>query len=401
MTLKNVFSLITCLLLIVSCKKDNNSTNLDVPETYHFERDGISTVSFTGQTERILMATELVNTMLDFDNSSEKLIEMYANQSNTGMEANPFDDDLLNASSKNIKSKIAASYDFFYTNTTESAVIKAQLQSWIESQVITVFPNNQTLASIGVAGQIADGTTARYVNEQGLELNQLVAKSMIGALMVDQMCNHYLSRDILDDSNNKADNDNQILVDEKPYTQMEHYWDEAYGYLFGLSTDAASPLSTLGEDKFLNEYLSKVEGDNDFEGIADDIFNAFKRGRAAIIAGEYSTRDEQAEILKKKISEIVAIRTVYYLQNGKIALVTNNLGAAFHSLSEAVGFIYSLRFLRQANSVNPYFTRSDVDQMMDMLIAENGLWEVTAETLDHISELIAAKFDFTVAQAAQ
>ena len=49
-----------------------------------------------------------------------------------------------------------------------------------------------------------------------------------------------------------------------------------------LEEDETAPV--LGVDSFLSKYLDKVEGDSDFAGIADDIYDAFKLGRAAIVA---------------------------------------------------------------------------------------------------------------------
>ena len=60
-----------------------------------------------------------------------------------------------------------------------------------------------------------------------------------------------------------------------------------------------------------------MKADSDFAGIADDIYDAFKLGRAAIVAKNYTVRDEQVEILREKISMIIGIRAVYYLQGGK------------------------------------------------------------------------------------
>ena len=45
---------------------------------------------FSGQTTRIGMATELVGAMLDFDKTSEELIEMYTNATASGGDADPF-----------------------------------------------------------------------------------------------------------------------------------------------------------------------------------------------------------------------------------------------------------------------------------------------------------------------
>ena len=177
---------------------------------------------------------------------------------------------------------------------------------------------------------------------------------------------------------------------------MEHKWDEAFGYLYGKEADIAAP--TLNNDSFLNKYLSRVEGDADFAGIAEEIYNAFKLGRAAIVAKDYTTRNVQAELLREKISEIVGIRAVYYLQQGKNNLPTDK-GGAFHDLSEGIGFIYSLQFTRMPNSTASYFTKLEVDGFMATLQNGNGFWDLSSETLDEMSATIAAKFKFTLAQA--
>jgi hypothetical protein len=177
---------------------------------------------------------------------------------------------------------------------------------------------------------------------------------------------------------------------------MEHKWDEAFGYLYGNEEDATSPV--LNVDSFLNKYLSRVAGDSNFEDIADEIYDAFRLGRAAIVAKDYSARDIQANVLKEKISEIVAIRAVYYLQVAK-ATLANDKGTAFHDLSEGFGFIYSLQFTRQPNSPEPYLTKVEVDGLINKLMVGDGFWDVSVDTLDEISNTIADKFNFTVAQA--
>lgn len=400
-SLRTYALLLISSLLMTSCGDDEPSIEIQNPTNYTFERDGASTVSFDGQTTRIQMSTELVSAMSDFNSTETSLLEMYANQTASGGDADPYSTAELNASTKSIKSKVAASADFFSSNTVEAAQIKEDFESWLSSQVNSVFVRKDELASVGMAGQIADGSSVRYVNSQGLEYNQMVNKALIGALMVDQLSNNYLSSAVLDEADNRELNDAGTTVTDKSYTNMEHKWDEAYGYLFGAASDASQPLLTLGEDNFLNKYLSRVEGDEDFAGIASDIFEAFKLGRAAIVAGDYEVRDEQAEIIRDLIGQVIGIRAVYYLQQGKGAFPSTgyDYGSAFHDLSEGLGFVYSLRFVREANSNDALFTRAEVDNYMDQLLAGNGFWEVTSETLDNISEDIASKFDFTVEQA--
>jgi len=391
---------LTGLVSLFSACKDPG-IEIDNPSTYRFERDGQSTINFSGQSTRIAMAEELISAMKNVDQNETALLEMFANQTANGEDANPFSDEELNNSNKSIKSKVAASKDFFGDNTTESAEIKANFESWIKAQINEVFPNQNELAEAGKAGQIADGTSVRYVSSKGLEYNQAVNKALIGALMVDQMLNNYLSTAVLDEGNNRTENDEAKVADGENYTTMEHKWDEAYGYLFGASADASNPIPALGEDSFLNKYLAKVNTDSDFTGIAGDIYNAFKLGRAAIVAKDYKLRDEQAYKIKDLVSEVMAIRTVYYLQQAKSNVQDQaRLGMAFHDLSEGYGFIFSLRFLRKSTTNEPYFTKEETNNFMNQLMEGNGFWEVEPSTLDNISNKIAAKFDFTIDQAA-
>ena len=391
-----LFMVSLIMMANVSCNNDTDPIAEEViaPETYLFQRGGESTVSYGGQTTRIEMGGEFVSALKETSETETSLNAKFAHTEGE----NNFSEATLNASSKSVRSKVAASTDFYASNTTDATAIKADFDSWISAQVNDVFPNWNTDASAGVAGKIqeAGGGSLRYVSAKGIEYNQLINKGLIGALMVDQILNNYLSPAVLDAASNVADNDAESLNDGKNYTTMEHKWDEAFGYLYGKEVDITAP--TLNNDSFLNKYLSRVEGDTDFAGIAEEIYNAFKLGRAAIVAKDYSTRNVQAEFLREKISEIVGIRAVYYLQQGKNNLPTDK-GGAFHDLSEGIGFIYSLQFTRMPNSIASYFTKSEVDGFMETLQNGNGFWDLSSETLDEMSATIAAKFKFTLAQA--
>ncbi|MGB0776932.1 MAG: DUF4856 domain-containing protein [Flavobacteriaceae bacterium] len=394
MTKLYTYPALILVLILSSCTDSNESPEEQViaPSTYTFERNGLSSVSFSGQTARIAMAQEISSALVDPSTSEEQLDEMFAK--GTG-----FSDASLNESGKTVRSKMAASYDYFNSNATESTLIKSDLDTWISNQVTEVFPTWNQEATAGKSGGIQElgGGSTRNVNAQGLEYNQAFAKSLIGGLMLDQIVNNYLSVGVLDAGENRAENDEDILVMDKNYTSMEHKWDEAFGYLYGAETDITNP--TLSADSFLNKYLGRVEGDEDFQGIAEIIYNAFTLGRAAIVAKNYEVRDEQADIIREELSKVIGIRAVYYLQQGKLNL-NKDMASAFHDLSEGYGFIYSLQFTRQPGTSSPYFTKSEVDQFIEELMLGNGFWEVSEATLDALSTTIATNFDFTVAEAA-
>lgn len=394
----SIFTLIAATtFLFTSCDDTDDSDNMSnviAPSTYSFERNAATSVDFNGQTTRILMGGEINDAFLDTSLSTNDLNAMYAHVAGT----NNFNDTDLNASDKNMRSKTAASADYFATNSVDAAAIKADFDSFISGQVTEVFPAWNTIASAGNAGQLqeAGGGSIRYINAKGLEYNQAFIKGQIGALMLDQINNNYLSPSVLDQGTNMEDNDSGILVSGKNYTSMEHKWDEAFGYLYGNEGDIENPI--LNTDDFLNKYLSRVENDTDFSGIAQTIYDAFKLGRAAIVAQDYDLRDEQAAIIQEQLSEIIGIRAVYYLEQGSNVIATDK-AAAFHDLSEGYGFIYSLQFTRNPNTNAPYFSKTEVDAMLNQLMTGNGFWDVTTTTLNQMATDIADRFNFTVAQA--
>lgn len=401
MTLKKITLGLLAIGLFASCEKEPDPVNIKTPTSYEFSRDGQSTVSFSGQTARIGMATELIGELGSTDNVTANLaLEMFRNADENGGDVNPFTNAELNASTKSVKSKVSASKDIFAANVTESTAIRNLIESWITKKATEVNPNKDQIAEKGKAGQIADGSKARYVNAQGLEYNQAVAKTLIGALMLDQVVNNYLSDKVLDEGSNRTENDNATVASGKSYTTMEHKWDEAFGYVFGASANPALPLEDLGSaDAFLNKYVQKVNNDEDFNTIGKEIVDAFSLGRAAIVGKDYELRDKQVDILRKNLSKVVGVRAVHYLGQGALALEAGNYGSAFHDLSEGLGFVYSLRYTREAGSSNTLFSKAQVDGFISKLTSGNGFWDLDKATLDQMCEDIAAKFDFTVDQA--
>ena len=393
--------LLTVVLAITSACDRNNEPDVNAPATYTFERNGLTTVSYSGQTERLAMGGELSSALKDTTKTASDLAEMYANEDANGNDVDPFTDPVLNASSKSLRSKTAASSLYFSSNASASATVKADFDGWISAHANDIFPSFSTLAAQGTAGQIADGSSVRYVNAYGLEYDQAIIKGLIGAAIGDQLMNNYIDPGVLDAGTNVEDNDNGTVASGKNYTTMEHKWDEGYGYLFGGAADKENPLGTVGsDDAFLNKYLGRVNNDPDFNTIAQDIFDAFKLGRAAIVARNYQVRDEQASRIRELISKLIAIRSVYYLEGGATALDNGDMGGAFHDLSEGFGFVYSLQFTHNPNMNAPYFDRSEVMQMIEDLSNQsgNGFWDVSTTLLRSISSDIAARFDFTVDQ---
>jgi hypothetical protein len=360
---------------------DDGSSFIEVPNTYAFERGNASTVSFSGQSTRIAMAEEVASAMKDFTKTEDDINNMFRNPDGV----DPFASAALNAETKSVRSKVAVSEDLFSTNAVASAEVKADFDGWITAQVNDVFPNQGELAAPGQAGQIDDEGSVRYVNSRGLEYNQAFVKGLIGGLMYDQIVNNYLSTAVLDVNTSRADNDAKTTEPDKSYTYMEHRWDEAYGYLFGASADPTQGLEDLqSADSFLNKYVGRVENDTDYTGIATRIEAAFRTGRAAIVANDYDERNRQIGIIKDALSDVIFIRSIFYLKQGEAALRATPIrrGPAFHDLSEGYGFIYSLRFIpglqTDPDAAGGYLEALNTSSL-------NGFWDINPDVLTNMA----------------
>lgn len=399
------FSILTiCTLIISSCSKEDNENpnnfNYNVPATYSFERNGTTTVDYSGQTSRINMLQEMgdyykIQATANATISASKLSSMYANT------ANEFISAALNESGKQLKEKTASSLDYFnLLQGGGSLSEQVTVRNLFEAQFTSGNAASQgNTASAGIAGKYLDGSSVRLFAPNGLEPQQVFLKGMMGATFLDQICNNYLSLNKLDGATVRIDNSNKILISGFNYTEMEHYWDEAYGYIYGGDNLTATP----NVFRFWSSYINQVNDDSDFNTIKADIDLAFRKGRAAITANDYVTRDAQIVIIKEKLAIVAAVRAVYYLQEGKGKLATDSGAKAFHALSEGYGFIISLRYSNKAGTNSPYFSKIEVDAMLNQLTnGTNGLWDIDALSpkLDTLSAQIAAKFSFTVNQAA-
>lgn len=371
-----LFSAVATGLFVTSCKKENTTveptqpvveqkipySNLTTSSNYMttFTDDaGASTVNFSGQTTRRGMLSELdayMKTGTSSTISAVKMTDMFQNKNN------PFADASLNAeTSKQINTKTAASYP-----ATGADAERQRFMGYFAKLEAMSTQNGQTAAQ-GQAGMLGG---KRLVDEKGIEYNQIVAKGLIGALMLDQIVNVYLGTD-------KQSADNTTPAEGKNYTAMEHHWDEAYGYL---TNNTVFPVK--GEESFLGEYARQGAS---IHGGADQLYFAFLKGRAAIVNNDLTTRDEQIAYIRSELEKAVATVAISYLNKTNAA---SDDATRFHALSEGVGFIYSLRFAHNAK-INA--TKSE--QMMNTLMGKtDGFWSLTAADIDGVRDELANAF---------
>ena len=367
---------IACASLFLTSCSDDDDAVVDItvtpPSTYKFERNGKSTVSFSGQTSRLKMAGELYSGMKSSSSTKAGLNNMFNN--GTG-----FSDATLDASGKKVGNKTFAS-------SVASATVKPMFDAMITDFADNVIPNWSTTAADGTAGKMTDSKRTVYINAKGHELTQLFTKGLIGGMTMDQIVNGYLSAAKLDTGTNRADNDAGTLVSGKDYTQMEHYWDEGFGYLYGEEADVENP--TLGNGVLLSKYAGKVDGSNS-PGIGKIIYDAFKMGRAAIVAKNYAVRDAQAKIIQMHISKIIGYKAHDYLNDYVTKAAAGTPADAIHALSEGYGFIMSLQVTNDGTG-KPYFTNAEVNTMLAKI---ENFWTVSSADCTAMANDIKAKMN--------
>ena len=362
-------------LFLTSCSDDDDAVSNVVtpPSDYTFEKDGTSTVSFTGQTIRLKQAIELYNGMKDNTMTKAKLTEMF--KDGTG-----FAGAGVSNSTKQIRSKT------FSSSNGHSATVVNVFDTWIDDFTGNVIPNWTTTAADGTAGKMTDSKRTVYINAKGYELTQLFTKGLIGGLALDQIVNGYLAPVKITAAAKAANDAGTPYKDGKNYTALEHYWDEGFGYLYGLEADYKNPTLSGNGDVLLNKYTGKVDGSS-HPGIAKKIYDAFIMGRAAIVAKNYTVMDAQAKIIKVELSKVIMQKSADYLNGYVSKKADGNMADAIHALSEGYGFIMSLQATNDGTG-KPYFSATEVNAMLAKL---ENFWNVSdADCTSMATTILAA-----------
>ncbi len=355
--------LLTLSLLILtgifftSCEKEPQNPAYEVPATYNFEN-----VDYSGQTDRLGMLYELqaeIKKVASENKSLDKsqLLAMYTNDPDlAGWQGNY-------SESKQLKSKTFPAYQDVFTEILEDAADKSQ---------------NIQPAMEGQAGVISNNTGDRsyYVNENGLEYAQFVAKGLMGALLYYQATAHYLGDE-------KINVDNTEVTPGKG-TAMEHHWDESFGY-WGVPTDF--PQNTDG----LHFWGAYTKGRSGHLGISQPLMDAYIKGRAAISAGDLSTRDEARKEIKTLWEKVAASSAIHYMNGSHTDY--DDTGARLHQLSEGVGFIFALQFNDQRSA--------NQDEIFDLIeklggstnIEDLNLYQTSPEAILEVRDWLADRFD--------
>lgn len=417
MKLAKGISVLSAAILLAACgDSDSDSDNgVSVPETYTFESSlisGDSSVSHSGQATRHILISELKNLIGsgELQNAADKnaalamLNAVYAkgtkdvtenligtNVYTAGAEATPvsislksenvtlLQDDFSSVSGdKNLQGKIAGK---------DNLLTHGEFIGW---SVATTGDNEAKGDGVNAApelliqqwfDQIADlavdgDADTKYVTAEGLDLQQLVQKFLLGAVTYSQAAEDYLKADKGLVKQNSAED-----KAGKPYTSLEHQWDEGFGYfgaahdynLYSDSENKAKQDNDTNQDGKIDLYSEysfghSVNAAKRDKGSADNAaatdfskgaMDAFLKGRAIIqenigtdpVAGEgyHVELVAQANIALNNWEKAVAATVVHYINDVIADYATFgtsdfNSGDLAKHWSEMKGFALGLQF---------------------------------------------------------
>jgi len=331
---KIVLTILSLLILgFYGCedtKDDVVDNTIDTPTSYVFEsrfNEGESSVSYSGQTVRNMLLTDL-KTMTDYpSNESGHAIELSSMMNLYNYDdaldlstwisttPNPVETKYTSISTgKNLIGKTDGDVVLGYNQTAEALVT-----GWMQ----TIADNCTNADNIGSHLAVTD--------ENGLNLSQMINKTLLGAVPYSQGISNYLA-------GLEGDDNSEAKGGTSPYTEMEHHWDESFGY-FGAARDYNTGYSDDNDRKSGTYYDTDQNGAIDFKseyifGLAVNaakrdagapdamvdftsaIFNAYLEGRT-LITNEATAEEIYAQrtIIANNWEKVIAATVVHYVND--------------------------------------------------------------------------------------
>jgi hypothetical protein len=339
---KYILPLACLALLWTGCDKDIN--DYKVPTTYDFEN-----VSYAGQTARMDMVAEMGEYMETARTSgvvldAARLKAMFANQ------GNPF----TFTSTKQLKDKCFLAE-------------QAPLEQWMDS--LANASTSTVAAAHGQAGVATslDGNEHFLLSANGFDYTEIIEKGLMGAVFYYQATGVYLT-----DAKIGDDVDN-TLVTAGEGTDMQHHWDEAFGYL---GVPKNFPTNTA-DARFWGEVVHER---NPLLNCSKPLMDAFLHGRAAINNDDYDAKNILARTIAANWEITIAATGIHELNEAKTHLGDDALRN--HEISEAIAYIRALKY-----NPNKKITDSELQGLIESFGTD--LYAITLPTIDAARNTLA------------
>tara|TARA_Y100000590_G_scaffold467352_1_gene645963 strand:- start:2796 stop:4076 length:1281 start_codon:yes stop_codon:yes gene_type:complete len=330
------------LAMFIGCEDSDTDpaaadTSIETPTTYVFESrfsEGESSVYYNGQIVRNLLIND-IKTQCGTDagtGNPATLLSMMAND--------------------NESRTILTTTDPTSVQTTYRSISSSHLNDRLTAVSSYTIPGYDSDAGTLINGWVQELAAAGKTRPSGVRLDQMIQKTLWGAVSYWQGTSKYMSKIPTDD--------NAVSDDGDPWTAMEHHWDESFGY-FGAARDyntgytddtdrKSGPYNDSNSDgaiDFLSEYnvgwavtAAKRDvctgcADNDF---TKTIMDAYLEGRTLI--HNQAPLDEilvQRDIILNTWEKVVAAVSIHYVNDvmSDIATIIAAADTTVGPLSEA------------------------------------------------------------------
>ena len=217
--------------------------------------------------------------------------------------------------------------------------------------------------------------TGNYMfDENGFEPVQLIVKGIMGSCFYYQGTSVYLS-----EAKMNVDNDVAALTSDTEYTDMQHHFDESFGYL-GAPIDMS--IANPDGGNYWGKYAKKTTAGG-LTTIDNLIQDGFIAGRHAINNMDYDVRDVAISVIQAEWEMIPVASALYYL-NSSIDAIADD-AVRNHALSEAIAFMSALKW-NSSGTVTPV----QVDDMIAML--GDNLFNISATMISDTRDALAAAY---------
>lgn len=357
-----------CQLSISSCSDD---TQTEAPTSYTFESrfiEGQSSVSYSGQTVRNMLISAIKSTISSGGTTAAALTSLFNNDDATAT----YDGSVVfhDVSTKSVSGKISSDNVVGYDVTPTELIT-----TWFQ----------------------AAETSGTKWTDNGVSIDQMVGKSLLGMVSYYQATSVYFNKvlELGEDNTNAADDGTAA------YTDMEHHFDEAFGYFgaaIGYQGMLTSERQSSGSATTAAEYTTNVNFDwakyaakradvtgcSQSTNLDDALIEAFTMGRHLIATqADMSDIEAQIDIILEKWEHLVVANIIHYAADVKGYMVeggedyncsTNETCAKYWS--EMAPFAISLQF-----NDDSMLTTSEFTELQSVI----GMAPPTTSTADDIA----------------
>ena len=321
---KLLFLLSSSMLFLSSaCEDDDHDDHaheeevkITTPTTYTFNSrfvEGESSVSYSGQVVRNLLIND-IKTQMGTDAGSGNpatLLSMMAND--------------------NADRAILTGSGLTTVQTKYQDISSSQLNDRLTAVDSYIIPGYDANATALINGWVNELAQAGKTRASGIRLDQITQKTLWGAVSYWQATSKYMSKIPTDD--------NTVAVDGKTYTEMEHHWDESFGY-FGAALDYNTAYTDDSDRKSDPYFDSNNDGKIDFKSefnvgwaitaakrdvcsgcdtnydFTKTIFDAYLEGRTLIVnQADLSEILVQRDLIMNTWEKVVAAVSIHYVND--------------------------------------------------------------------------------------